>query len=406
MKEMLYKCFALLALSAALALGLITLHFWFGEADITVLVRQTPKNATAEVSIPIVEREEVVTQNGAPAVQPAALEESESALAKLRKAVLGVSTEKDNAAKLEARVKMMTISVERTLSLEGEGVGIDDYAEGSVTLYNEQSVNQPLIVKTRLMAPDESIFRMQNPVIVPARGSIAVSVKADKKGAAFNLEPTAFTIPGLSPSKQKRVYAKSSVAFTGGVRRIHTLTEDDFVHAHTEAVTLLKKKALEQFNAQGIVAASSNILLDAIAFKTKDAAGEGKSALAFTAETRAYAVLFNEQALRAEMERRLAASIPREEEIIGFNDASFAFSLADLGTGDESVSANAYIEGFTSLKKDAEFIAPADLAGLSAKEIQARISAHTGVSEVSVRFSPFWITRAPRIAGKIHIVIK
>ena len=140
-------------------------------------------------------------------------------------------------------------------------------------------------------------------------------------------------------------------------------------------------------------------------FKTEDNIGEEKSELKMSGETVANAVIFDEQALYREMQNRLQASIVKEEEIIGFNDASFTYTINSLDKASVSVKANSYIEGFTLLKKDNGFIDPSELAGLTQKEIQARLLAYEGISEVRVNFSPFWLTRAPRLAGKIHITV-
>ncbi len=405
MKETLYKLFALFALSAALGLGLITLHFALGEADITVIVNQIPKNISADISIPIADTQELAMQNQTALTADETGEQPESQLMQLRKAVLGTSTEKPTSSKLAAQIKTITVFAENSFSPKGEGTAIDDYAEGVATIYNEQSVNQPLIAKTRLQAPDGSIFRMQTPITAPAQGEIDVLVKADKKGAEFNLEPTEFIIPGLTPAKQKLVYAKNKTAFTGGTQIIRTLTEDDFIFAKKEIEDLLKEQARTQFNAQNIAATSKNIILDPILFKTEDSVGEEKSELKISGETLANAVLFDEQTLYSEMQNRLKASIAKEEEIIGFNDASFVYTINSLDKASGSVQVNSYIEGFTLLKKDGGLISPPELAGLTKKQIQTKLLSYEGISEVRVNFSPFWLTRAPRIAGKIYITV-
>lgn len=407
MKETLYKLLALFALAAALGLGLITLHFSLGEADITLIVNQIPKNISADIVIPIADTQELAAQKEIVSRADETANPTESALMQLRKTVLGTTIEKTPSDKLEAQIKTLPIFVENSFSPEGSGTAIDDYAEGVATLYNEQAVNQPLIEKTRLQTPDGSIFRIQNRVTVPARGNIDVKVKADKKGAAFNLEPTTFAIPGLSHAKQQLVYAKNATAFTGGTKIMRALTENDFTLAKKEMEDLLKEQARQQFIAQNIAATSKNIILDPIIFKTEDSVGEEKDKLSISGETSANAVIFDEQELYREMQSRLQASIAKEEEeIIGFNDESFTYTIISLDKLGGSLQVNSYIEGFTLLKKNGELIAPSELAGLNEKEIQTKLLAHEGISEVRVNFSPFWLTSAPRIAGKIHITVR
>ncbi|MEK9165607.1 MAG: hypothetical protein AAB525_01975, partial [Patescibacteria group bacterium] len=52
-KTLIYKLLALICLSAALALGIITLHFYLAKAEIIITANQMPINIDTEMQIPI-----------------------------------------------------------------------------------------------------------------------------------------------------------------------------------------------------------------------------------------------------------------------------------------------------------------------------------------------------------------
>ncbi len=95
-------------------------------------------------------------------------------------------------------------------------------AQGSVTIYNTQSVAQKLITNTRFETTGGLIYRIHGSVSVPAAksgtpGSITATVYADAPGAQYNVGASSFTLPGLANSPQfTQVYAKSTAAMAGG----------------------------------------------------------------------------------------------------------------------------------------------------------------------------------------------
>lgn len=95
-------------------------------------------------------------------------------------------------------------------------------ASGLITVYNAQSKSQKLISNTRFATTGGLIFRIHEPITIPAGsaakpGSVTARVYADKAGDSYNVGPTSFTIPGFAGTPQASlVYARSSSAMTGG----------------------------------------------------------------------------------------------------------------------------------------------------------------------------------------------
>ena len=62
---------------------------------------------------------------------------------------------------------------------------------------------------TRLLTPDNILFRIKKGITVPANGEIEVNIYPDDENFKDIVKPTKFTIPGLSEKLQKIIYAES-----------------------------------------------------------------------------------------------------------------------------------------------------------------------------------------------------
>lgn len=433
-KTLIYKLLALISVAAALALGIITLHFYLAKAEIIITANQTAINIDTEIQMPLTSETTVdeIAENTV-ANNQENKKETKSEIDLLRELILDLGKKPNNnqptsqsqekvvdeketvekgivekeatAEPLSAKMKTLPVSIKHSTEPKGQGAKVEDYALGKVTIYNEMGFSQSLIINTRLLTTDNKLFRIQSPITVPAGGSIEVEARSDQKGETGNIAPTAFTIPGLSPARQKQVYGKSSEPFKGGIKIVKTLSEDDFVRAKQEAEIVLREQALEEVNKQGIVAASSNILLDEIKFDTKNKSGEQISTLEIAASAKARVLIFNQEALLSQAKLKLSEQLTSDQTILTYNTDNFSYEIIRI---DESLGfaiVKVYLEGTAALSKDNNLIDSRDLAGLKPEQIQNKILQNKAVREVQVKLSPFWVGRAPRIAEKIKIVI-
>ncbi|MCK4554185.1 hypothetical protein KAU19_04445, partial [Candidatus Parcubacteria bacterium] len=86
---------------------------------------------------------------------------------------------------------------------------ISEEVIGKVILINNYSKNQPLVATTRLLSPDNKLFRIKKTVNVPAGGQLEVEVYADEPGQDMIIGPAHFTIPGLWAGLQDEIYGES-----------------------------------------------------------------------------------------------------------------------------------------------------------------------------------------------------
>ena len=87
------------------------------------------------------------------------------------------------------------------------------------------------------------LFRLEDSVSIPAGGSVKAEVYADVAGESGNIQPTRFSIPGLSETRQASVYATSAEAFTGGIYSVAVVSQEELDMAATQLETALLEDA-------------------------------------------------------------------------------------------------------------------------------------------------------------------
>jgi len=178
-----------------------------------------------------------------------------------------------NQYELETHPKHMLasnpISVEyqKTITYFSTGKKVSDKGQnssGNIQIINKTSFDYPLIARTRFQTADGVVFRLQNPITVPASkngidGTIDAFVQADELdsygmivGDRGNIGPENFFLPGLSEENQKNVYAVSNSNMEGGV--------SDFISFVTEEdINAAKQKLESEIIKESIVALKSKV---------------------------------------------------------------------------------------------------------------------------------------------------
>jgi hypothetical protein len=153
--------------------------------------------------------------------------------------------------------------IQRVLTYTASGKEFKgENAGGIITVVNTSGNDWPLVAKTRFQTGNGLVFRSQNATKVPAArdnqpGTVDIAVTADEKdaydqimGEKGNIGPTKFFLPGLSAENQKKLYAESKIAFTGGKTAvINTITKQDLEQARTKMIGDLKASAQAELQA-------------------------------------------------------------------------------------------------------------------------------------------------------------
>lgn len=138
----------------------------------------------------------------------------------------------------------------------------EEKARGVIRVYNNHGTEpQTLLPKTRLVSSDGKLFRTLKRETVPGGkyvggklepGYIDIEVIAAEPGKEYNIEPSAFSIPGFAgTSKYTTFYGKSFSRMEGGFKgETSFITEEDIEEAEKSLKERILKEAYDSAKAK------------------------------------------------------------------------------------------------------------------------------------------------------------
>jgi len=278
-------------------------------------------------------------------------------------------------------------------------------AVGSVTLYNETGVAQPLVKTTRLLTPAGILFRLSDRVVVPAKGQITASVYADKPGASGNIGPSKFTIPGLNEEKQKVIYASSVKDMAGGARTIGILTADDLKATESDYVEKVKQAVdnslgqIGSFNQKLVFVPAHNVSADR-------QVGEEITEFNLAGTNTVVVVYYNGDELKSVLGKEIFSRIDASVEKVLSVSKEPQVSLGSYDLEKEQARLSVYQDVLVTLDANADKLAAVNFFGKSKDEIERYVFGLGHVVGVDVKFSPSWMRSAPAVADRVQVIIK
>lgn len=283
---------------------------------------------------------------------------------------------------------------------------VEDVATGKVVMHNTTGANVTLVKTTRLLSENEVLFRLSNQVVIPANGEIEADVYADKKGSASNIGPSKFTIPGLSPEKQKVIYAESSAPMTGGMKTIVSLGTDDIENAKNEYRQKIKQefeKTLpekEQGVERKIGVYEENILSDRSVGEVVSSFKIYGTSTLVVAEYKTQDLLKlanseTEKSINPKIERyQILSNAPKVSENIIYKPTE---SVAEMKVTQDIAE---------MMDSNSETLLPSNFFGKSKDEIERYVMALDHVAGVEVKFSPAWVSTAPAASDRVTVIVR
>lgn len=305
---------------------------------------------------------------------------------------------------LKGNVASKTVTLTQDFSPTGtrEEMG---KAEGTVTLHNDSKVSQPLVATTRLLTPDNVLFRLKEKVIVPAGGTIEAVVYADVEGIGGNIEATTFTIPGLAANRQKEVYAVSTAAMTGGVRQVGVLSAEDISKAEEQLKAAMQKQAESELLSDSMELTPVFSVAD-ISYKNNSKAGDEVSTFSIIGEITVVGVFYNAEDLQMMANKFLARRAVDDVEVVepSKNPPTVVVEEFDLEKG--TATLQVFHSGVTMLNPESKQLDKAMFFGKSKDEVRRYLLKLDHVRSIEIKFSPAWMRAVPYVADHVDVVIK
>jgi len=280
-------------------------------------------------------------------------------------------------------------------------------AEGTVTLHNETSLDQPLIATTRLLTSDGILFRLKDRVLVPAGGTVTAEVYADEEGAKSDIGPTKFTIPGLNETKQAVIYATSEVAMSGGVKKIGSVSQEDIDKA--------KKLLLEDLKSSAEAALVDQVdqTLTLAIYDVADPAytvgaeiGEEVSDFTLSASVTVVGVFVSPEEVNKLASDVLMSRAIDDAEYIEPSDAAPAVTLSSYDAADNTAELEVTYTGRATINPESKQLDKIAFYGKTKDEVRRYLLSLDHVYGVDVHLRPAWTQTIPHVADHVDVVVK
>lgn len=304
-------------------------------------------------------------------------------------------------------VRSGTVGKTETVKASGKGaVEIEDFAIGTVTLYNDMTSAQPLVVSTRLLSPDGVQVRLTESVSVPAKGTVDANVKADDKGAKGSLPPTKFTIPGLNEAKQKLVYAESTVAFTGGSRSLAVVTQEEIDTAVAKVRASLLQDAKSMLKAEVAQKISGEAFFEEVTEqKVSIEPNTQADQYEVTLGLKVTGVFFDRDAIVRVAERKLYDQLGQGHEIVSLDYDTMKIVVDKFNLADKTAALRTELTAQSITSRTSKALDLDRFLGMTEDEVTKLLISESVATEVNVDFFPFWVRTIPRLKDHVYIKI-
>lgn len=291
-----------------------------------------------------------------------------------------------------------------------ETTGLTDkqgQSQGKIVIKNISSRDQPLVATTRLLSPENALFRTKQGTVVPANGSIEVDVYADQPGAGGDIGSSQFTIPGLSSSRQKEVFGQSKTAMTGGAQKARSVTGDDLEKAKAEIIERAMNKSKEEFGKTpaaslgGILAESE--ILDVLA----DAkSGDERQTFSIKAKIKIRLLAYDKAGLEKIALEKVLANIPADRELVKFNKDALVIRVKNADKDNGEAQLSVYGDAEVRLGASSPILDTIKIAGMAPEQAEQYLKSFDAIEKAEVKLFPSWQKRLPTIPDRIKIIIK
>jgi hypothetical protein len=278
-------------------------------------------------------------------------------------------------------------------------------ATGQAILHNNTDQDQTLIINTRLLSTEGVLFRMKKSTMIPAHGTARVEIYADVPGATGNVSSTRFSIPGLPLAKQAVIFADSESPTTGGVVSVGAVQKSD-IDAATEAVrTALLDRGKDVLMSggaarQGVFALQQESIVSDVTVGTE----VGQFVVRGTATV--VAALYDVGALEA-----AATSLLTKRQVAGADILTPSHDAPTATVDATSLTANTvkitlFHSGIATLNPESKALVKSVFFGKTSDEVRRYVLSLDRVKNVSVTFSPSWVTTVPSVDDHVKVIVK
>jgi|AntRauTorckE6833_2_1112554.scaffolds.fasta_scaffold00062_9 hypothetical protein len=307
---------------------------------------------------------------------------------------------------LNGNVMVIKSEAENTYKTSGEEI-IGEEIVGTVNIINNYNQNQPLVATTRLLSPDDKLYRTRETVNVPANSSVEVEIKADEVGKDKAIGPTTFTIPGLWAGLQDDIYGESEEAFVYRTKTKNYVTVSDIDRAKEDLEETMISKAKQEANR--MFDDRYYILYDIDdgfnSFNTEVEAGDEVSEFTLSGESQVVVVAFLKERAKSLAEDKLSLLVPGDKELKEFDESNLSYALDNYNLKDGTATVKINFSGLMTMDDNTEIIDRSQLVNLNREQIRKYLDSYPEIRNYTLDFQPAFLNKAPSLADRIEIEV-
>jgi hypothetical protein len=289
--------------------------------------------------------------------------------------------------------------------------------KGKVHITNTTSKAQPLVKTTRLLTSDGKLFRIDSTVSVPAKGSVDVGAYSDKPGPEFVIpDKMRFTIPGLSESLQKVIYADSITSFAASTGKetaketatgpVMTLASSDLDAGEASLRTAIMETAKQTLMAEVSDGRFTEVVYLVKPLERSSNVKVGDEAKRFLLKLKldVTAVFYSKTDMESLVRERINEKIAEGRSIVSFDPSKTVFTVSRVDVPNEKATISLKADVVTKISETSSDISKDLILGLPIDEAETKLKAVDGVEDATITVSPSWVRRLPTL--KEHITMK
>lgn len=303
-------------------------------------------------------------------------------------------------------------------------------AKGTVRIVNKYSKSQTLVRTTRLLTPDNKLYRIDSQVVIPPGGQVTVGVYADKPGSQYVLTgPQKFTIPGLFIDLQQFIYAESDTPFqavpqdspaattpvtpptpaqTTPPKAGKPVTQADLDRAEKSLTDAVLNQAMKSLASEVGNTSNLEVVYVVKVADRKFMVRPGDVAENFLASIKldVTAVYYGKEDMQTLVRSRLRERVPSGREFLPFDSGAITYSLESSDAKQEIASIRVSADAAYRLSPSSPLLQKTVIAGKSKSEAESLLKAVDGVESVEVRIEPGWIDTVPSLKDRIDLKVE
>ena len=290
-------------------------------------------------------------------------------------------------------------------------------AQGVIKIFNERSVVQSLIINTRFVSEDGFMFRSTKRNEIPAAtteggklvpGSLDVTVVAAESGPNYNIGPSSFSVPGLAGSAlYTQIYGKSEQdMFGGSLGNTIVVASKDIEEAGKQLEVTLAARAKTELRSQlpqGFIIPDDGFATEVLESSSLVKPGAAIENFNYTATVEVRAIAFKSSDLE-QLSLSLLNSQVGDTETLNSDSVQVSFEVGNFKEAEEVLSLDVTIIAASYALVDTEGMAEL-IGGKTPFTSEALLKGQEGVARAQINLWPFWLTKVPRNADKINVLL-